>query len=48
MYRCVDCGNKVNEFDFQQHETVECPECGIELQMIENKIIGLHIGLSEE
>ena len=48
MHRCVDCGTKINEIEFQKYETFECPECGIELQILDDKIIGLQIGLSEE
>lgn len=48
MHRCVDCGTKVNEDDFQECETFECPECGIELRILDDKIIGLQIGLSGE
>lgn len=48
MYRCVDCGSKINEIEFQKYVTLECPECGMELQMIDDKIMGLQIGLSGE
>jgi len=45
MFRCVECGTKIKP---EQGTIIDCPECGIELQIIENQLIGLQLGPSEE
>jgi len=45
MLRCVECGSEINS---EQGTIVDCPECGIELEIVGNTLIGLQLGPSEE
>ncbi|MCK4415768.1 MAG: hypothetical protein KAU84_01315 [Thermoplasmatales archaeon] len=45
MLRCVECGSEINP---EQGTIVDCPECGIELEIVGNTLIGLQLGPSEE
>ena len=47
MLQCVECGSKINA-DAVQGKRIECECCGIELELIENTLIGLQLGPSEE
>ena len=47
MLHCVECGNKIN-IDGIQGERVECEGCGIELEIVDNSLIGLQLGPQEE
>ena len=47
MYQCVECGTSINT-KIQQGERIECRVCGIELELIDNRVVGLQIGPSEE
>ena len=48
MLKCVECGSKINLVNPEQGTIVDCPECGIELEIVENNLIGLQLGPSEE
>jgi lysine biosynthesis protein LysW len=45
---CVECGSKINLRSLEHGERVNCLECGIELEVNENDLISLQLGLSEE
>ena len=45
MVRCVECGTNI---DPKQRTIIDCPACGIELEITENNVIGLQLGPSEE
>jgi hypothetical protein len=47
MLQCVECGSRINDEDING-ERIECDACGIELEMVENTLIGLQLGPSEE
>ena len=47
MIRCVECGTKL-ETMLSDGKIIDCPECGIELEIIGDRIIGLQLGPSEE
>lgn len=47
MLQCVVCGSKINA-DAIKGERIECESCGIELEIIDDILIGLQLGPSEE
>jgi lysine biosynthesis protein LysW len=47
MFRCVECGAKINS-NPETDERIECHACGIELEVVDNRLIGLQLGPSEE
>jgi len=44
---CVECGTKIDITDLEG-KVIECSACGIELELIEGRLIGLQLGPSEE
>jgi len=48
MARCTECGTEITIENLQQGERVECPGCGIDLEVTDNGLIGLQLGPSEE
>ena len=48
MLKCVEFESKINIMNLEQKSTVVCPECGIELEIFENNLVGLLLGHSEE
>jgi DNA-directed RNA polymerase subunit RPC12/RpoP len=48
MYQCVECGTKINQLNIQQYDRTECPLCGIELELMKQRLMGLQLGPSEE
>jgi hypothetical protein len=47
MFQCVECGSKILTNNIQSVR-IECECCGIELELVENTLIGLQLGPSEE
>jgi hypothetical protein len=47
MFKCVECGSRIDA-DILKGERIECDACGIELEIVGNKLIGLQLGPSEE
>lgn len=47
MLQCVECGNKIHINELKA-ERIECDGCGIELEIVDNTLIGLQLGPSEE
>ena len=45
---CSECGKIINLQNWQQNERIECPDCGIELEFVDNTLIILQLGPSEE
>lgn len=48
MLQCVECGTEINSSDAEMHPRIECPLCGIELELFNKTLIGLQLGPSEE
>ena len=48
MMRCNDCGTEINLTNRENGEIIECPECGIDHEVVGQNLIMLQIGLSEE
>ena len=48
MFRCIECGTQIDLPCFNQANIVECPCCGIDIEIIENTIVAHQLGLSEE
>ena len=48
MLKCVECGTKINLENHENGEIVDCPTCNIELELVNNRLIGLQLGPSEE
>jgi len=48
MARCTECGTEITIENLKQRERVECPECGVEMEVINNGLVGLQLGPSEE
>lgn len=48
MIRCNDCGTEINLTNGENGEIIECPECGIDHEVVGQNLIMLQIGLSEE
>ena len=46
MHQCVECGTLIH--DIEQEGRIECHACGIELEIIDDRIVGLQLGPSEE
>jgi hypothetical protein len=47
MLQCVECGSELNE-RYMQQERIECEYCGIEHEFVNDTLIGLQLGPSEE
>ena len=47
MHQCVECGTLLHTI-IEQGERIECHTCGIELEIVDNQIVGLQLGPSEE
>ncbi len=47
MLKCVECGSIITPIN-SERSIFECPECGIDLELFENNLIGLQLGPSEE
>ncbi len=47
MHQCVECGTLLHT-NIEQGERIECHACGIELEILDNQIVGLQLGPSEE
>lgn len=48
MFRCNECGTKINLTNPEQGTVVECDICGIELEVAENSLLSRQLGPSEE
>ncbi|MBA7709744.1 hypothetical protein ES703_118667 [subsurface metagenome] len=48
MARCTECGTEIIIEKLNQGVRVECPDCGIDLEVTDNDLIGLQLGPSEE
>jgi len=48
MFRCNECGTKINITNPKIGTIIECDTCGIELEVAENSLLNRQIGLSEE
>ncbi len=48
MLRCNECGSIINLRNPEQGLIIECSDCGIDLEVSENKLISLQLGPSEE
>ena len=48
MNRCNDCGTEINIINGVHGEIIQCPECGIDHEVIGQNFVMLQIGLSEE
>ena len=48
MYRCDECGTKINLTNPIMGTIIECDICGIDLEVAENTLISLQLGPSEE
>ena len=46
MIQCVECGTLLHRS--KNGERIECHVCGIELEIVNNRIVGLQLGPSEE
>jgi hypothetical protein len=47
MLKCVECDSLITPINSERSIT-EFPECGIDLELSENHLIGLQLGPSEE
>ena len=48
MLECIECKTKLHLSDSEHNSIINCPGCGIELEMIEGNLISLQLGPSEE
>ena len=48
MYECVECGTEINSKDTLINSRLECPLCGIEHELLDERLVGLQLGPSEE
>jgi len=48
MFRCNECGTKINLTNPKKGDRVECDLCGIELEVAERTLLRLQLGPSEE
>jgi len=48
MVKCISCGIKLNIEEVEQGEIIDCPGCGIELEVIKSNPIMLEIAPQEE
>lgn len=48
MAICPQCEAEINMFDVEKGDIVNCPECGIELEVISDVPLELDIALEEE
>ena len=48
MFECVECSTRINITNPEQGTIVDCPGCGTELEITGTRLIGLHLGPSEE
>jgi hypothetical protein len=48
MFRCSECGSKLNILNPVQGVIFCCPECDIEMEFYGNYLTTLHLGPSEE
>ena len=48
MFKCVECGTRIELTNPEQGTTVDCPGCGIDLELVGSKLVGLQLGPSEE
>ena len=47
MLKCVECGRRI-DIEATEGKRVECDGCGIELEIVDNSLIGLQLGPPEE
>ena len=48
MLKCVECGTKIILENHENGTIVDCPTCNIELELVNNQLVGLQLGPSEE
>ena len=48
MLRCIECGTIIDNSNFDQDGTIECPCCGLDLEIIGDSIVAHQLGISEE
>jgi len=48
MTICTECGTEITIENLKQGERVECSECGVEMEVVNNDLVGLQLGPSEE
>ena len=48
MLECSECSTKLHLSDSEHNSIIDCPGCGIELEMIEGNLVSLQLGPSEE
>jgi hypothetical protein len=48
MLECIECKTRLDLSDSEQKSIIDCPGCGIELEMIEGNLVSLQLGPSEE
>jgi len=48
MFECDECGTRIHLIKTEQGTIVDCPGCGIDLELVGSKLVGLQLGLSEE
>jgi len=48
MFNCVECGTRIELTNPDQGTIVDCPGCGIDLELVGSKLVGLQLGPSEE
>ena len=47
MHQCTECGTLIH-LTYEQDGRVVCHACGIELELVDNFLVGLQLGPSEE
>jgi len=48
MFECYECKTKIDLINPDQGTIVDCPGCGIDLELVGERLIGLQLGPSEE
>jgi len=48
MLRCAECGTLIEADPSTNGEIIECFECGIELELVDERLLALQLGPSEE
>jgi len=48
MLMCNECGSKIELNNLEENNIIECQECGIELELIDNCLRNLQLGPNEE
>ena len=48
MLECSECNTKLHLSDSEHNSIIDCPGCGIELEMNEGNLVCLQLGPSEE